>query len=98
MGSFGGAQGCKQIRVRPPNDPKIQRAPTLAPGFHSFWKRAIASSFDWFSGLSVFFVIGQSQYYYTRQLKPSLTACGYEFTTLKKLLRETSSRQAKAYL
>ena len=29
------------MHVRPPNGPIIERAPTLAPGCHSFWKWAI---------------------------------------------------------
>ena len=37
MGSFEGARSWKQMLVRP-NDPIIERAPSLAPGFRSFWK------------------------------------------------------------
>ena len=39
MGSFGGAYS---LRALPPkSNPITERAPRLAPGFHSFWKEAI---------------------------------------------------------
>ena len=40
MGSFGGRMRiCFQLCM-PPNDLITERAPTVAPGFHSFWKWA----------------------------------------------------------
>ena len=36
MGSFGGYEVKKQMLVLLPNDPIIECAPTIAPGFHSF--------------------------------------------------------------
>ena len=38
---LGREPGWKKMRVRPFNDPIIERAPTVAPGVHAFGKWAI---------------------------------------------------------
>ena len=56
-----------QSEVKP--KPNVTRSRTFSRV--SYQSRVFASSFDWFAGLSVFFVIGQSNYF------------GFGFTTLK---------------
>ena len=46
MGSFGGTRLKTNARASPANDPIIEHVPTVALGFHSFWKWAIAAYAD----------------------------------------------------
>ena len=44
FGGGGGGGGCKNMKKDArahPNDPIIERAPSLSPGFHSFCKWAV---------------------------------------------------------
>ena len=43
MGSFGGSMRIV-FHFVPPNDPMTERAPILVPGYHSFWKWAMAEA------------------------------------------------------